>query len=177
MLVFTSLYHHITDVDNLRACYGHLLDKDKATGVDGVTKQQYGQDLEQNLEALSGRLSRMRYRPQPSRRSYIPKPGSNRKRPLGISSFEDKLVELSVKRTLEPIYEEAFEDVSYGYRPGRSQHQCLDALGRTIQQKRVNFVLESDIKGFFDHVSQLDAQISGAPNRRPTGDTSDYPDA
>lgn len=149
---FTSLYHHITDVDNLRVCY-HLLDKDKATGVDGVTKQQYGRDLEQNLEALSGRLSRMRYRPQPSRRSYIPKPGSNRKRPLGISSFEDKLVELSVKRTLEPIYEEAFEDVSYGYRPGRSQHQCLDALGRTIQQKRVNFILEADIKGFFDHVN------------------------
>jgi retron-type reverse transcriptase len=118
-----------------------LLDKDKATGVDGVTKQQYGQNLEQNLQALSGRLKRMGYRPQPSRRSYIPKPGSSRKRPLGISSFEDKLVELSVKRTLEPIYEEAFEDVSYGYRPGRNQHQCLDALGRTIQQKRVSFVL------------------------------------
>jgi group II intron reverse transcriptase/maturase len=151
-LVFTSLYHHIADVDNLRACY-HLLDKDKATGVDGVTKQQYGQNLEQNLQALSERLSRMGYRPQPSRRSYIPKPGSNRKRPLGISSFEDKLVELSVKRTLEPIYEEAFEDVSYGYRPGRSQHQCLDDLGRTIQQKRVSFVLEADIKSFFDQVN------------------------
>jgi group II intron reverse transcriptase/maturase len=151
-LVFTSLYHHIADVDNLRVCY-HLLDKDKATGVDGVTKQQYGQNLEQNLQALSGRLKRMGYRPQPSRRSYIPKPGSNRKRPLGISSFEDKLVELSVKRTLEPIYEEAFEDVSYGYRPGRSQHQCLDALGRTIQQKRVSFVLEADLKSFFDQVN------------------------
>jgi group II intron reverse transcriptase/maturase len=151
-LVFTSLYHHIADVDNLRVCY-HLLDKDKATGVDGVTKQQYGQNLEQNLQALSGRLKRMGYRPQPSRRSYIPKPGSSRKRPLGISSFEDKLVELSVKRTLEPIYEEAFEDVSYGYRPGRNQHQCLDALGRTIQQKRVSFVIEADLKSFFDQVN------------------------
>jgi group II intron reverse transcriptase/maturase len=151
-LVFTSLYHHITDVDNLRECFGKL-EKDKATGVDGVTKQQYGQDLEQNLQALSERLRRMGYRPQPSRRSYMPKPGSEQKRPLGISSFEDKLVELSVKRTLELIYEEAFEDVSYGYRPGRNQHQCLDSLGRTIQQKRVSFIVEADIKGFFDNVN------------------------
>ena len=151
-LVFTSLYHHVTNVDNLRRCY-HYLDNDKATGVDGVTKKQYGQNLEENLQDLSGRLKRMGYRPQPSRRSYIPKPVSDQKRPLGISSFEDKLVELSVKQTLEPIYEEAFEDVSYGYRPGRSQHQCLDALGRTIQQKRVSFIVEADIKGFFDNVS------------------------
>ena len=101
--MFTSLYHHVTDMDNLRECY-HQLDDDKATGVDGVTKQQYGQNLEDNLQELSGRLKRMGYRPQPSRRSYIPKPGSDQKRPLGISSFEDKLVELSVKQTLEPIY-------------------------------------------------------------------------
>jgi group II intron reverse transcriptase/maturase len=151
-VVFTSLYHHVTDVDNLRECY-HQLEADKATGVDGVTKEQYGENLEENLQELSERLKRMGYRPQPSRRSYIPKPGSDRKRPLGISSFEDKLVELSVKRTLEPIYEEAFEDVSYGYRPGRSQHQCLDALGRTIQQKRVSYLVEADIKGFFDNVN------------------------
>ena len=151
-VVFTSLYHHITDVDNLRGCY-HRLDDDKAVGVDGVTKQQYGQNLEGNLQGLSERLSRMGYRPQPSRRSYIPKPGSDQKRPLGISSFEDKLVELSVKRTLEPIYEAGFEDVSYGYRPERNQHQCLDALGRTIQQKRVSFIVEADIKGFFDNVN------------------------
>ena len=151
-LVFTSLYHHVTDVDNLRECF-YSIDEDKATGVDGVTKQQYGQDLEKNLRGLSDRLKRMGYRPQPSRRSYIPKPGSDKKRPLGISSFEDKLVELSVKRTLEPIYEEAFEDVSYGYRPGRSQHQCLDILGKTIQQERVSYVVEADIKGFFDHVN------------------------
>lgn len=151
-LVFTSLYHHIADVDNLRACY-HQLKADKARGVDGVSKEEYGKNLEENLQSLSERLSRMGYRPQPSRRSYIPKPGSDRKRPLGISSFEDKLVELSVKRTLELIYEEAFEDVSYGYRPGRSQHQCLDALGRTIQQERVSYVVEADIKGFFDNVN------------------------
>jgi len=151
-LVFTSLYHHITDVDNLRECY-HQLKAGKATGVDGVTKEQYGKNLEENLLALSERLRRMGYRPQPSRRSYIPKPGSDQKRPLGISSFEDKLVELSVKRTLEPIYEQAFEDVSYGYRPERNQHQCLDDLGRTIQQKWVNYIAEADIRGFFNEVN------------------------
>jgi RNA-directed DNA polymerase len=151
-LVFTSVYHHVTDLDNLRECY-ESLDEDKAVGVDGVTKQQYGENLEENLQELSERLKRMGYRPQPKRRSYIPKPGSDRGRPLGISCFEDKLVELSVKRTLEPIYEEAFEDVSYGYRPGRNQHQCLDTLGRTIQQRWVNVIVEADSKGFFDNVN------------------------
>jgi len=94
----------------------------------------------------------MRYRPDPKRRSYVPKPGSAKGRPLGISSFEDKLVELSVKRVLEPIYEQAFEDSSYGYRPNRSPHDCLDDLGQTIQQKRVNYVVEADIRSFFDKV-------------------------
>ena len=151
-LVFTSLYHHVTDLDNLRSCYD-ALNGDKAVGVDGVTKEQYGDHLEENLQDLSGRLKRMGYRPQPRRRSYIPKPGSERGRPLGISCFEDKIVELAVKRSLEPIYEEIFEDSSYGYRPGRSQHECLDELGRTIQQRRVSYVVESDIRGFFDEVS------------------------
>ena len=151
-LVFTSLYHHITDVDNLRACYDSL-PANKATGVDGVTKKEYGENLEENLLDLSARLKRMGYRPGPSRRSYIPKAGSEKGRPLGISNFEDKIVEKAVKRTLEPIYETVFEDSSYGYRPGRSQHQCLDALGRTIQQKRVNHVVEADIRGFFGAVN------------------------
>jgi len=151
-LVFTSLYHHVTDLDNLRDCY-EALDDDKAVGVDGVTKEQYGENLEDNLESLSDRLKRMGYRPQPSRRSYIPKPGSEKGRPLGISCFEDKIVELAVKRVLEPIYEEIFEDSSYGYRPERSQHMCLDKLGRTIQQKRVSYLVESDIRSFFDEVS------------------------
>jgi group II intron reverse transcriptase/maturase len=146
------LYHHVTDPDNLRACY-EALDGTKAVGVDGVTKEQYGDNLEKNLQRLSDRLKRMGYRPQPRRRSYIPKPGSTKGRPLGISCFEDKIVELAVKRVLEPIYEEIFEESSYGYRPGRSQHECLDELGRTIQQKRANYVVESDIRGFFDAVS------------------------
>lgn len=151
-LVFTSLYHHVTDLDNLRDCY-EALDDDKAVGVDGVTKEQYGENLEGNLQALSDRLKRMGYRPQPRRRSYVPKPGSDKGRPLGISCFEDKIVEMAVKCALEPIYEETFEDSSYGYRPGRSQHLCLDMLGRIIQQKRVSYVVEADIRGFFDNLA------------------------
>ena len=140
------------DVDNLRVCYDSL-EANKATGVDGVTKQQYGRDLESNLKDLSERLGRMSYRPGAKRRSYIPKAGSAKGRPLGISNFEDKIVEAAVKRTLEPIYESVFEDSSYGYRPGRSQHQCLDELGRTIQQKRINYVAEADIKSFLERSS------------------------
>jgi group II intron reverse transcriptase/maturase len=151
-LVFTSLYHHVTDVDNLRACYD-ALPEDRAAGTDGVTKEDYGKDLEGNLQRLSGRLKRMGYRPQPKKRSYIPKPGSEKGRPLGISCFEDKMVELAVKRVLESIYEAVFEDSSHGYRPGRSQHKCLDKLGRTIQQKRINYIVEADIKSFFDEVN------------------------
>ena len=151
-LVFTSLYHHITNVDNLRACYD-TLGANKARGVDGVTKKEYGKHLEENLQDLSARLKRMGYRPGPKRRSYIEKPGSKKGRPLGISNLEDKIVEEATKRTLEPIYEAVFEDSSYGYRPGRSQHECLDDLGRTIQQKRVSHIVEADIRGFFDSVN------------------------
>jgi RNA-directed DNA polymerase len=151
-LVFTSLYHHVTDVDNLRDCY-EALDDDKAVGVDGVTREEYGKDLEENLQDLSDRLKRMGYKPKPKRRTYVPKPGSAKGRPLGISCFEDKVVELTVKRVLEPIYEEAFEDSSYGYRPNRSPHECVDKLGRTIQQERVNHIVEADIKGYFDNVN------------------------
>jgi len=151
-LVFTSLYHHIYDVDNLRACYDNL-EAGKATGVDGVTKEEYGRNLEGNLRELSERLWRMGYRPKPKRRMYIPKPGSEKGRPLGISCLEDKIVEEAARRTLEPIYEAVFEDSSYGYRPGRSPHQALDVLGRTIQQKKVSHVVEADILSFFDRVS------------------------
>jgi RNA-directed DNA polymerase len=151
-LVFTSLYHHIYDVDNLRACYDTLGAK-KATGVDGVTKGEYGKNLEENLQELSERLKRMGYRPGPKKRVYIAKPGSEKGRPLGISALEDKIVEEATRRMLGPIYEAVFEDSSYGYRPGRSPHQCLDVLGRTIQQKKVSYVVEADIKGFFDEVN------------------------
>jgi len=151
-LVFTNLYHHICDVDNLRACYD-TLEANKATGVDGVTKEEYGKNLEENLRELSDRLKRMGYRPGPKRRSYIPKAGSEKGRPLGISNLEDKIVEEATKRTLEPIFEAVFEGSSYAYRPGSSPHKCLDALGRTIQQKKVSYVVESDVKRFFDKVN------------------------
>ncbi|MBT3294607.1 MAG: group II intron reverse transcriptase/maturase [Verrucomicrobia bacterium] len=152
-LVFTSLYHHISDVDNLRTCYD-TLEARKATGVDGVTKAEYGKNLEENLRDLSARLKRMGYRPGPKRRSYIPKAGSAKGRPLGISNFEDKIVEAATKRTLEPIYEAVFEDSSYGYRPDCSPHKCVDELGRTIQQKKIGHIVEADIKSFFDEVNQ-----------------------
>ena len=151
-LVLTSLYHHICDVDNLRAGYDSL-EARKAPGVDGVTKVEYGKHLDANLRNLSAQLKRMGYRPGPKRRSYIPKEGNAKGRPLGVSNLEDKIVEAVVKRTLEPIYEAVFEDSSYGYRPRRNQHTCLDALGRTIQQKRINHIVEADLRSFFDKVN------------------------
>ncbi len=150
--VFTSLFHHISAVDNRRACY-ETLAANKATAVDGVSKREYGKQLEERLQDLSARLKRKGYRPGPKRRSYIPKPGSAQGRPLGISNLEDKIVETAVKRTLEPIFEAVFEDSSHGYRPGRSQHYGLDALGRTIQQKRISYGVEADIRGFFEQVN------------------------
>ncbi|MBC8472782.1 MAG: group II intron reverse transcriptase/maturase [Planctomycetes bacterium] len=151
-LVFTNLFHHVYDVDNLRACFDSL-DAHKATGVDGVTKHEYGQNLEVNLQDLSNRLKRMGFRPGAKRRSYVPKPGTAKGRPLGISNLEDKIVEEAVKRVLQPIYESVFEASSYGYRPQCSPHKCLDVLGRTIQQKCVNYIVESDIRSFFDKVN------------------------
>jgi len=149
---FTSIYHFVTDPDHLRACYADLPAK-SAAGVDGISKEEYGQDLERQLQDLRGRLGRMGYRPQPVRRTYIPKPGTEKQRPLGILCTEDKVVGLSMTRVLEQIYEADFTESSYGYRPGRTQHQALDQLGRTIQQRKVSYVVEADIKGFFDHVN------------------------
>lgn len=150
---FTSIYHYVTDLNHLRACYAEL-PAHRAVGIDGVGKEEYGENLESKLEDLSARLKRMGYRPQAARRAYIQKPGTDKQRPLGILCFEDKLVGLGLVRVLEQIYEADFINSSYGYRPGRTQHQALDKLGRTIQQRRVNFIVEADIKGFFDHVNQ-----------------------
>lgn len=149
---FTSIYHYVTDVDHLRASYKET-ESNKATGVDGVTKEEYGERLEENLKELAERLGRMGYRPKPVRRVYIPKAGSDKKRPLGIPSYEDKLVQMAVTRVLEQIYEEDFLESSFGYRPGRTQHDALDELGRTIQRKKVSYVVEADIRSFFDRVS------------------------
>ena len=149
---FTSIYHFVTDVDQLRASYEEM-EKGSAPGVDGVTKEEYGKHLEENLKELADRLSRLGYKPKPVKRVYIPKPGSKKKRPLGMPSFEDKVVQMALTRVLEQIYEADFIEGSFGYRPGRTQHDALDELGRTIQQKKVSYVVEADIKGFFDHVN------------------------
>jgi RNA-directed DNA polymerase len=150
--VMTSLYHHVTDIDNLRSCFEDQ-DGSKAVGLDGVDKEEYRQKLEVNLTDLSARLKRMGYIPQTKRRSYIPKPGNEKGRPLAISVFEDKIVEMAVKRVLEQIYEPMFLDCSYGYREKRSPHQCIDAIGKTIQQNRINHVVEADIRSFFDRLN------------------------
>ncbi len=148
----TSLYHHVTDVDNLRSCFEDL-DGGKATGTDGVSKKEYGKNLEEHLTLLSKRLKDMGYRPQDRKRAYIPKAGSKKGRPLAISAFEDKIVEMAVKRVLVQIYEPVFLESSYGYREGRSPHQCIDAIGKTIQQQRINHVVEADIRSFFDRLN------------------------
>lgn len=150
--VMTSLYHHVTDVDNLRSCFDGL-NGAKAVGIDGVTKKEYREHLEENLSDLSARLKRMGYKPQDKKRAYIPKPGSEKGRPLAISVFEDKIVEMAVKRVLDQIYEPVFLECSYGYREHRSPHQCIDAIGKTIQQKRINHVVEADIRSFFDRLN------------------------
>lgn len=150
---FTSLYHYVTDLEHLRACYA-ALPAGRAAGVDGVGKQEYGRNLEAQLAELSAKLGRLGYRPQPVKRVYIRKPGTDKQRPLGILCFEDKLVAVALVRVLEQIYEADFIESSYGYRPERTQHQALDQLGRTIQQCPVNYLVEADIKGFFDHVNQ-----------------------
>jgi group II intron reverse transcriptase/maturase len=148
---FTSIYHYVTDIDHLRASYKEL-ETGSAPGVDGVTKEEYGKRLEENLRELAGRLARFGYRPKPVKRVYIPKPGSPKKRPLGLPSFEDKIVQMTLTRVLEQIYEADFIEGSFGYRHGRTQLDALDELGRTIQQKKVSYIVEADIKGFFDHV-------------------------
>lgn len=149
---FTSIYHFVGEVEHLRACYERI-EKGKAVGVDGVTKEEYGQDLDKKLGDLSGRLNRMGYQPQPVRRVVIPKEGNPKGRPLGIPCVEDKIVQMAVADVLEQIYEADFMDCSYGYRPGRGCHQAVDELGRTIQRQKVSYVVEADIKGFFTHVN------------------------
>ena len=146
---FTALLHHVS-VDRLRVAYWALKPK-AAPGVDGVTWQDYGQDLEANLQDLHGRVHRGSYRPRPSRRVYIPK-ADGRQRPLGIASLEDKVLQRAVVEVLNAIYETDFVGFSYGFRPGRSPHRALDALAAGIVRKKVNWVLDADIRGFYDAI-------------------------
>lgn len=148
-LRFTALLHHITP-EQLRASY-FALRRDAAPGVDGETWKSYGQDLQVRLTDLHDRVHRGSYRAKPSKRAWIPKP-DGRQRPLGIAALEDKIVQQAVRTVLEPIYEEDFLGFSYGFRPGRGQHDALDALWVGMRQRKVNWVLDADIRGFFDAI-------------------------
>ena len=137
---------HLIDVPALERAYRRNR-KDAAVGVDGVTKEEYGKDLEQNLQDLHQRLKSMRYRHQVIRRVHIDK-GGGKTRPIGISSVEDKIVQDSLRELLEAIYEQDFLDCSYGFRPGRSAHDALRALNGAVYRGEVNVVLEADIVSF-----------------------------
>ncbi|MBZ5639186.1 MAG: group II intron reverse transcriptase/maturase [Acidobacteriia bacterium] len=145
---FTALLHHVYNVDRLRGAY-LAVKRDAAAGVDGETWQHYGENLEGNLRDLSERLKRGAYRAMPVRRAYIPK-ADGRQRPLGVPTLEDKIVQRAVVEVLNAIYETDFVGFSYGFRPGRSPHQALDALAVGIEARRVNWVLDADIRSFFD---------------------------
>lgn len=147
---FTSLLHHI-DASLLQQAY-HWLKRDAAPGVDGMTWDAYGEGLEGRLRDLETRIHRGSYRAQPSLRAYIPKP-DGRQRPLGIAALEDKIVQRAVVEVLNAIYETDFVGFSYGFRPGRGQHDALDALVVGIEYQAVKWILDADIKGFFDNIS------------------------
>jgi len=123
----------------------------KAVGIDGTTKAEYGEELEENVTGLIARMKKFSYKPQPVRRVYIPK-SNGKMRPLGIPAYEDRLVQSVMAGLLNEVYEERFLDCSYGFRPGRSAHQVVGEINQIIMSRKVNYVLEADIKGFFDNV-------------------------
>ena len=124
----------------------------KAVGIDKVTKKEYIEKLNLNIKDLVQRMKRMSYKPKAVRRTYIPKPGSDKKRPLGIPAFEDKIVQDLMSQILEAIYEPMFKEFSYGFRPGRSCHQAIAYLDKMLHREKVNYVVDLDIKGFFDNI-------------------------
>jgi group II intron reverse transcriptase/maturase len=143
---------HLIDVPALERAY-HRMRKDAAVGVDGVTKEEYGQVLEANLQDLHARMKAKRYRHQPIRRVYIPKE-QGKTRPIGISAFEDKLVQDAVREVLQAIYEQDFLDCSYGFRPGRSAHDAIRALNQIVHRGEGSWILEADISSFFDSIDR-----------------------
>jgi RNA-directed DNA polymerase len=144
---FTALLHHVAHIDRLRAAY-FALKRNAAAGIDGETWQHYGAVLESNLQTLVERLRQGSYRARPVRRAYIPK-ADGRQRPLGVPALEDKVVQRNVVEVLSAVYETDFLGFSYGFRPGRSPHHALDALTVGIMTKKVNWVLDADIRAFF----------------------------
>lgn len=148
---FTALFHHLNP-EMLRTAF-FALKREAAPGVDGMTWQGYEADLDRKIDDLWDRVHRGAYRAQPSRRRYIPKP-DGRQRPLAVAALEDKIVQRATTALLNAIYEEEFLGFSYGFRPGRGQHDALDALHVGIDSRKVNYILDADIAGFFDTVSQ-----------------------
>ena len=147
---FTSLAH-LLNVQSLIQCH-HELPNNKATGVNGTTKEQYAESLEENIMDLTNRLKSKSYRPVPVRRMYIPKLNSNKRRPLGIPEHEDKIVQKGIAKVLNAIYENDFLDCSFGFRPNRNCHDALKILNFYIEKRLVSYVVDVDIKGFFDNV-------------------------
>jgi group II intron reverse transcriptase/maturase len=147
---FTALLHHINP-ERLEDAY-RSLKANASPGIDGLTWQEYGEDLERNLTGLYKRIHRGAYRAKPTRRAYIPK-ADGKQRPLGIAALEDKILQRAVAEVLTAIYEVDFLGFSYGFRPKRSAHSALDALAYTIRWKKVNYILDADIRGFFDSIN------------------------
>ena len=149
-LRFTSLWHHVYNIERLREEYFNIKQQASA-GIDDQTWQEYGEGLEGNLRDLSNRLRRGAYRAKPVKRVYIPKP-DGRQRPIGITTIEDKIVQRATTTVLNAIYEGDFKGFSYGFRQGRSAHNALDAITVGILKRKVDWVLDADICGFFDAI-------------------------
>ena len=147
---FTALWHHVCNQGRLKKAYKHL-NRKGAAGVDRMTWEEYGKDLGENLDDLSGRLARGAYHARPVRRVHIPKP-DGRQRPIGVPTLEDKIVQRATTEVLSAVYEQDFKGFSYGFRPGRSQHNALDALYVGITHRKVSWVLDADVRGFFDAI-------------------------
>jgi len=166
---FTALWHHVANVHRLREEY-FALKRDSAPGVDGQTWKQYGENLEANLQDLSGRLHRGAYHAKPVKRAWIPK-SDGRKRPIGIPTLEDKIVQRAAVKVLSAVYETDFMGFSYGFRPGRSAHDALDAVSEGITTRKVNWLFDADIQGFFDTLSHeclvkfVEQRIAGSGRR------------
>ena len=148
-MVFTSI-GHLINKDLLRECHSKM-NGDKAVGIDGVTKEEYGANLDENLDRLVERLKKKSYKPQPARRVEIPK-GNGKTRPISIYCYEDKLIQETLRRVLEAVFEPHFHGEMMGFRPNRSCHMALRKLNIMIEKQCTNYILDADIKGFFDHI-------------------------
>jgi RNA-directed DNA polymerase len=147
---FSNLMHMVNEW-SLKSSF-YMLKRNKAAGVDEVTLKEYEENLDENIAELLRKMKQMSYRPQPARRVYIPKE-NGKMRGLGIPTVEDRMVQMAMSRILEAIFEQDFFDLSYGFRPGRNCHQALAVVDHTLMRKPVNYVIDADIKGFFDNVN------------------------